>query len=420
MYQAGDSEFRSKIVMFAICKLLCAGTTKITDKVEEQTLACLSVRLGLEFKTPAWLEGRLDIECRQVERHMRVCLAATPGLQKIVTICPSEPLLAEAAYRVMRASTHVKWISKFVGHVDSFYVDVGKKGEVVAGLIILMAYDKARGSLQSLGNNDLLTEDGKVSGRVISVLDFLSALIGSDGWRGSLPFRIRTPEDNIEMEQAFRGCYMYFNHFIKVEDFDILNRAYLLLAISRGAAIICADCQCGIDIVLPFLVGDKLTWDAVGAIIIKVKNDRRYAEDPDNSLFDDMDPFANDIAIFSEDTQESIPPPLIRCVFSFASKDSQVVIRQPPSPHSKREQAEHKFTAYDIWLAGAKHNTFPAIAVEDEEYFEQILQVARGRTLLKEGTQSQRQMAPLRATHYDRLHNWVKDQEIEKSPISKV
>ena len=422
MYHAGDPQFRSNILRFATCKLLCAGNSKISDMVEEQaeqTLACLSVRLSLEFKTPAWLEGRLDIERQQVERHMRVCLAATPGLQKIVTICPSEPLLAEAAYRVMRASSHVQWISKFAEHVDSFYLDVGRRGEVVAALVILMAYDKARGGLQSLGGIDSPTEDGKVSGRVISVLDFLSALIGSDDWRGSPPFRIQTPEDNIEMEQAFSGCYMYFNHFIKAEDFDILNQAYLLLAISRGAAIICADCQCGVDIVLPFLVGDKLTRDAVGAIVIKVKNDHRYVDHPDNSLFDDMNPFANDIAIFSEDVQEPTPPPLIRFVFSLASKDSQVVIRQPPPRHSKRKRAEHKFTAYDIWMAGAKHNTFPAIAVEYEEYFAQVLKVARVRTLLKEGTQSQCQMAPLHATHYDHLHNWVKDREIEKLPLVK-
>ena len=92
MYNAGDQEFKSNIVEVAMCKLLCSRNIKISDKLKEQaeqTLACLSVRLSLEFKTPEWLEERLDIERQQVERHMRVCLAATPGLQKMATICQS-------------------------------------------------------------------------------------------------------------------------------------------------------------------------------------------------------------------------------------------------------------------------------------------------------------------------------------------
>ena len=154
---------------------------------------------------------------------MRVCLAAAPGLQKIVTICPSEPLLAEAAYEVMHNSSHVRWISKLNDHLDSSHLDLGSRGEVVAAFIILVAYDKARGDIRPLGYSP--TDDGKVSGRVISVVDFLSALIGSDDWRNSHPFA-HAPNQDIEMEQAFDGCYMYFNHFIKAKDFGVINQAY--------------------------------------------------------------------------------------------------------------------------------------------------------------------------------------------------
>lgn len=104
MYAEGDSKFRSNIISFATQKLLCNAATHIDPQFNpqsgsEQTLACLSVRLSLEFKTTPWLNRRStsDIERRQIERHMRVCLAATPGLREMVTNCPSEPLLAEAA-----------------------------------------------------------------------------------------------------------------------------------------------------------------------------------------------------------------------------------------------------------------------------------------------------------------------------------
>ena len=61
MYQVGNSEFKSNIIQVAARKLLCSSDTKISDNQEEQVaqiLACLSVRLSLEFKQVQHVESK--------------------------------------------------------------------------------------------------------------------------------------------------------------------------------------------------------------------------------------------------------------------------------------------------------------------------------------------------------------------------
>jgi hypothetical protein len=74
------------------------------------SLACLSIRFGLEFDMD---ETARDVTLAQVERHMRLCIPATAGLEKSITIPGSEPLLAalhkfirrlEAAYELMKGT----------------------------------------------------------------------------------------------------------------------------------------------------------------------------------------------------------------------------------------------------------------------------------------------------------------------------
>ena len=78
---------------FALMKLL--HKTAVHDIDDEGALACLAVRFALEFRPVSM--AHLRLEMRQVERHMRVCLAATTGFERMITAAPSEPFLAEAA-----------------------------------------------------------------------------------------------------------------------------------------------------------------------------------------------------------------------------------------------------------------------------------------------------------------------------------
>ena len=59
------------------------------------------MRFALEFSVD---KAAGDIARTQVERHKRMNFAATAGRDTMVTLAGSEPLLAEAAYKVMRGT----------------------------------------------------------------------------------------------------------------------------------------------------------------------------------------------------------------------------------------------------------------------------------------------------------------------------
>jgi hypothetical protein len=91
---------------------------------------------------------------------MRLCIATTAEL-KMITITGSEPLLAEAAYQLMK-STQTNAVHHLAQHLDMNCIYRGRRGELAAALLIMQAYDAAR----------------VVSGRRwVSVVNFMEALL---------------------------------------------------------------------------------------------------------------------------------------------------------------------------------------------------------------------------------------------------
>jgi hypothetical protein len=240
-----------------------------------EKLACLAVRLGLDFRATSLTERA---EREQVERHMRLCLSATPGFHNMVTISASEPLLAEAAHQVMATYVPMDDVPKaLLEHIDSSNINAGDRGEVIATLLLLLSRDKVIASPKRKkpfpgGEPSGLENDGGKKGRILTVLELLGALIptaaGADV-RNQKPFRATAESREKKLEDAFSDAHVWFNHFIKIHDFDVVNRQYLWRLISRGAALVCANNhRGGIDIVIPILFGIYLKPEFVSAIFI--------------------------------------------------------------------------------------------------------------------------------------------------------
>jgi hypothetical protein len=68
---------------------------------------------------------------------MRLCLAATAG-RDTFTLAGSEPLLAEAAYELMKR-TEANPVHHLAHHSDLNCVDRGRRGEQVAAVLIMRA-----------------------------------------------------------------------------------------------------------------------------------------------------------------------------------------------------------------------------------------------------------------------------------------
>ena len=126
------------------------------------------------------------MERTQVERHMRMCIHATEGFRTMVTLSPSEPLLAEASATIMKTDLGEKEApSALLDHIMGSYVSTGERGELVAALILLLARDKATQEIPQYGGGlpegeSPFKNDGMTTRRVITVLQFLEALVPSE------------------------------------------------------------------------------------------------------------------------------------------------------------------------------------------------------------------------------------------------
>ena len=322
-----------ELFLFARQKLL-NGWSSLIDKNDKdpgpRILACLSVRFALEFNADSISR---EVECTQVERHMRLCIAVTTGFERLVTLAGSEPLLAEAASQLLHDSkaNPVRYLAY---HSDLNCIDRGRRGELVAELIVMQARDTAA----------LASEN-----RWVSVCDFIRALLPTssyDSLQSSRPIFWRKEEDR-PFTTTFENYAMWFNHVIRVEDRRLINSKFLWEFITRGAMISCSHNQEGVDIVLPICLKNKnLSPDNVSAILIQVKNAKQFKCDIDKLLFDSMDPFW--VGLFNKGSSTR---PVIRMVFALASDEAGVLFPTRPERGSAHVG---EFTAFDIWCAGLK------------------------------------------------------------------
>lgn len=328
---------------FAKTKLL-DNKVRLADAGPAGSLACLSVRFALEFNADG---SARHIARKQVERHMRLCLAATTGFEHLVTIAGSEPLLAEAAFQLMKNSGDP--VRHLANHSDLHCIDRGRRGELVAALVIMQARDAA-------------VEEGR---RSMSVSDFMAALLPKDHFEkleSSEP-TFWCKNDDSTFRDIFRDYGMWFNHVIKIEKGKMIHVDNLWKFITRGAMVMCRDNQNGVDIVLPAcLLQENLSRDSVTAILIQVKNAEQFQGDIDKTLFDGMNPFR--VGLFSRAGKSR---PVIRIVFALASKEAGVTF-----PTARKRELHHadEFTSFDVWCAGLSADTFGCVGDDLAPYKE--------------------------------------------------
>ena len=361
-------------------KLLDSPVTDTLANDRSGSLACLSVRFALEFN----MDGTAgDIVRTQVERHMRLCLAATAGRDTLVTLAGSEPLLAEAAYELMKG-TQSNPVHYLANHSDLNCVDRGRRGEVVAALLIMRACDAARA----------------VSGRRwVSVEVFMEELLPPDEYRTlkkSFPTFYRDKE-RLEFAATFKDYGIWFNHVIKVEKDTMFSADHLWKFITRGAMIMCSNNQEGIDIVIPICHTQQvLSRHSVTAILVQVKNSERYQIKIHKSLFDRMDPIS--LGLFPNKVD---PKPVIRIVFALAARDAGVGF---PDARQRERHYNDRFTAFDVWCAGLK-GTFKHIDGDLPSYRLLLERSLRSHDafVLKEDSTGDEETRLLRGSHRRRM-----------------
>jgi hypothetical protein len=349
-------------------------------------LACIAARIHLEFN-PTNDVNFDKVESILVEKHMRICIAITNARSSLFTIAPSEPILAEGAYKIMSQpffdAPHV-----LLSSLRTSGINKGDRGELVGMLLLLLAHDHARAPTSGPATRPVL------------VTDFFKSLISEKLIENILDAPPSVP-GHISPEQKFRdvfaGSCIWFNHFIKILEPKMICSNYLWMFALRGAAILCADYQRGIDIVVPIIFNPShnLGPPTMSAILIQIKNDKSYTSTLEHGLFEGMDPIRRGVVGKGKDSH-----PFIRMVFALAATEAACEVR-PPIDHSpvtlppkKKKKVSStsddkappvasinkEFAAYDIWCSGALSGTFACVRQEQERDYYHLL----GREPLKE------------------------------------
>ena len=249
MYNAGTTDFKHSFLEWVTRNLLHAEHHTPPFLTEAQSLACMGVRIPITLgeRTP----NQADIHRELVSQHLRLLLSATVGFSQIVTTCPSEPVLAEAAYHTLVYrrwfegsyktqqidTTSLAPLPILARHMESTILDVGQRGETVAAILLLDARDRATtfpiddqgppgDDDGNYGDDEEDRYDGGKKRRIITVVQFLQALIGTSFVDTCLTSRptVHTAEfANVPLQLAFADCFVYFNHFIKVRSTDMVN-----------------------------------------------------------------------------------------------------------------------------------------------------------------------------------------------------
>jgi hypothetical protein len=356
------------MVDFAIQKLLCGQPMSRIVGNTELEFAVMSRRLALDFDTTACNgEEKSDAErnqMTQVEKYMRVCLEVKEGLGSAVTVASSEPILSEAAAIVMqqprfRSCQSLRNILQWPG------MSKGDRGELITCNISIDTLDS------------VMFENGQLKSLSVEVTSYFQALFASDIYtkkiQSMLPSKSADEGRECTFATTFANSRIYVTHFIKVYDYNVLSVEFLAKCVARGVAILCADNQYAVDIVIPIVIDkDKpLTKENVTALLLQSKNNADYKTHMFPSLFHIMDPYA--LGIFDRSTRN--PPPVIRMVYALASDKSGVCVVERPErkvlPREAKEKAaktnlnKYAYTSFDIWCGKASSSTFQAIQTHE-------------------------------------------------------
>jgi hypothetical protein len=353
------------MVQFAATKLLNANHS-IENLTNDQALACLSQRFPIEFNSTNYITQ--EKERKQVEGHMRVCLKIDAAFETITTISSSEPILSEAAYFVMqKRSFNAPKALKSV--MEGFSISKGDRGEFLGLLLLILARDATVGPCDEFGQ--------PVTGR--RWIDLPRFLYGHLFQTQTLATSFSDAESILALDSLhkdFPHAQLHFSHFVKVHEYKAIDLTSLLLLHGRGAAVLCANNQTGVDAINVFLKDStKLVQDNAGLVLHQFKNDGKYTKTPQQKLFDVMDPY--DLGILDEGCAAV---PLVKIVFALAARvPSLNVVRHNPTN-------SYNAVVYEIWCAGISPNVFSPIVTQEVGIWDSLLQASYGWKDLYKGT----------------------------------
>ncbi|KAI0301700.1 hypothetical protein B0F90DRAFT_1667817 [Multifurca ochricompacta] len=242
-YDYGDQVTRKELIGFAKDKLLCGpGSENLSDA---QLYAVLSQRLALDMTLPNTLR---EIMQDQIANHMRVCISVGEGFESIRGVASFEPILSEAAYRVMNDGHGFSLPVAFEKALSGFCINQGARGKLLVAARFTWARDQAVRRKGDLPDGTLC--------HFFTVKKLLESLFPESIWKSILKDK---PSLCPQKEKANQPLFEKHEH-------NVLACSYLY-------------------------GGTDLDVQKVGFIIVQVKNDSNIGQSDFIELFKKMDPF---------------------------------------------------------------------------------------------------------------------------------
>ncbi|THG98432.1 hypothetical protein EW026_g3752 [Hermanssonia centrifuga] len=275
-WKHGDSLVRQGLISFAVEKLNCNHPKVLTENGQ---LSALNVRLLLDFAPRRQIA--VDKQIELVAGHMLIVHCIPDFLEGMRTSAPSEPILAEAAARIMTNMSHIpQYLLKQVG--DGL-VSSDDGGNLVARLLLTLAHDQAVQAYQAAKASRAPSAYSPVVRplytEAILLVDFLKALI-SDNWLklilDSYPTNI-APSDALRkpFREMFKDALINFTHFVRTGDGSLVRDEGAWLAFVRGMGVQWSYNKPTVNIFLPLLLRDeKIGRHVMSGLFIQVENGR--------------------------------------------------------------------------------------------------------------------------------------------------
>jgi hypothetical protein len=221
-----------------------------------EAIAILGVRICLDVVPQCQISHDL------VAQNMRTLLYIAPDRESIISGYFSEPVLVQAAAQVTNSrDSNRRWsmlLEQLIFCMRNGMVDAGFSGELVARILLLLAWDKC-----FTGNNVLAS--GTVL-QAVHLMKYLDILLDLDE---ETQAALRS-EFNSSQKTAWVRC----THFVKID--YVPTVCQLLSLFRRGAAVIAKELKEGVDLFLPIVfcedTDSEILDSMVSGVFVQVKN----------------------------------------------------------------------------------------------------------------------------------------------------
>ncbi|KAF8522872.1 hypothetical protein JB92DRAFT_3094194 [Gautieria morchelliformis] len=286
------------------------------------------------------------------------------------TVSPSEPVLIEAAAKTIgnrETNRETKFTDRAVHVLHRFlanrFLSKGDRGELACMLLILLGRDMACRAMTGL-------DTPMRYHTLVPVTDFLTNLF-ADGYKATV-LGAQAYEGGPSLEEVFKDSWTHCTHFLKVTDHKVVNRKFLMRLMARGAGILCADNQLGIDAVVPVCYkGKKLVTENITAIAIQSRNVALLRK-PRDAIFTNMGP--NYTGISDNDPPGDIP--IIKLLLSVGTNTAVLTCptwKRPEKTRSQSKDVPLSQQHFRFFAAGMSHKVFRPIQAEDEAIWRALL-----------------------------------------------